>query len=72
MCGLSLLHVVKELANIKQLRLISLVGTYVVPQVQFQEIVDPLGLSIDLRVETDREVKPRTHKLGQLHPKITP
>lgn len=67
--GLALLQVKGELGNIKQFRPISLVGTYKVPQAKLQESIDPLGLSITLRVETGGEVEFGTHELEQLCPK---
>lgn len=39
------------------------------PQAKLQESIDPLGLSITLRVETGGEVELGTHEFEQLCPK---
>jgi len=54
----------KRIGQHQALGLILLVGTHIVPQVKFQESIDPLGLPIALRMKTSEEVKLGPHKLA--------
>ena len=68
--GLASLQVARELGNIEQLGPILLVGTHIVPQIKFQQNVDPLSLSITLGMETGGELKLGPHKLEPLCQKL--